>query len=92
MSVIAFRHAGLTFGYFPGIMYNIISNSSGCGSVGRAPALGAGGPQFESAHPESGGYRIVAIISPFQGEDAGSTPATRSKISPSSSVDRAGRF
>ena len=25
------------------------------------------------------GYRIVAIISPFQGEDTGSTPVTRSR-------------
>lgn len=28
---------------------------------------------------EVSGYRIMAIMSPFQGEDAGSTPATRSK-------------
>ena len=25
---------------------------SGCGSVGRAPRLGRGGPQFESGHPD----------------------------------------
>ena len=66
------------------------------------PALGAGGREFESRHPDQtsllrnfawqarkfaglpcrslseGGYRIAVIISVFQTEDAGSTPATRS--------------
>lgn len=26
--------------------------SAGCGAVGSVPALGAGGPEFESRHPD----------------------------------------
>jgi hypothetical protein len=41
--------------------------------VGSTPTLGT-----------KSGYRIVAIISPCHGEDTGSTPVTRSKMSENS--------
>ena len=62
--------------------------------MASAPALGAGGRGFKSHIPDQyqiekiGGYSIVAIMSGFQPEEAGSIPATRSNYK----ADLKGRF
>ena len=65
------------------------SSRAGCGAVGSAPALGAGGPQFESAHPDRGelrkqarksisGSNSVVEFLPSKQAVAGSSPVSRS--------------
>ena len=44
------RHAGSIPALGTIILYN--QHRSGCGSDGRVPRLGRGGPQFESGHPD----------------------------------------
>ena len=67
------------------------NSRAGCGAVGSAPALGAGGPQFESAHPDhdqlrrkerksiSGSNSVVEFL-PSKQAVAGSSPVSRSTV------------
>jgi hypothetical protein len=51
---------------------------TGCGAVGSAPGLGPGGPQFESAHPDSAGVTQLVEFLPSKQAVAGSSPVSRS--------------
>lgn len=56
----------------------LIFENAGHGVTANIHALGACDSGFESQCPDQCGCRIVAIISPFQGEEEGSNPFTRS--------------
>ena len=49
--------------------------ATGCGAVGSAPALGAGGPRFKSAHPDHSppiylSYYVSKSINPISGSNS----------------------